>query len=178
MPTRPPRACQVSRCPNLTPGRYCSAHAQRGVEQERALDRQRGSARARGYTTAWEKARAGFLAKHPRCECPAHRGQPDAPRSTDVDHIVPHRGDQRLFWDRSNWQAMAHACHSAKTAGQDGGFGHNRAATVHKRATSPEVSTLIDTAAIVHNLSGHPPRRTGGPLSALSVKTPTWGGLV
>ncbi|MHA6731654.1 hypothetical protein [Devosia sp. A369] len=20
-----------------------------------------------------------------------------------VDHIVPHRGDQRLFWDRANW---------------------------------------------------------------------------
>ncbi|WP_196941894.1 hypothetical protein [Pseudooceanicola algae] len=21
-----------------------------------------------------------------------------------TDHIVPHKGDQRLFWDKNNWQ--------------------------------------------------------------------------
>ncbi|MFD0669710.1 HNH endonuclease [Ramlibacter sp. MAHUQ-53] len=32
-----------------------------------------------------------------------------------VDHIEPHRGDQALFWRRSNWQALcSHHHNSAK----------------------------------------------------------------
>jgi 5-methylcytosine-specific restriction protein A len=41
-----------------------------------------------------------------------------------VDHIVPHRGDMALFWDRSNWQAMSKLCHDRKTARENGGFGN------------------------------------------------------
>ena len=40
-------------------------------------------------------------------------------KATDVDHIVPHRGDRDLFWDRNNWQALCHSCHSKKTAAED-----------------------------------------------------------
>lgn len=29
-----------------------------------------------------------------------------------VDHITPHRGDSKLFWDTSNWQALCTPCHS------------------------------------------------------------------
>jgi 5-methylcytosine-specific restriction endonuclease McrA len=43
-----------------------------------------------------------------------------------VDHIVPHKGDQTLFWDRANWRPMAKACHDSKTAREDGGFGNPR----------------------------------------------------
>ena len=32
-----------------------------------------------------------------------------------VDHITPHRGDMRLFWDRRNWQGLCRPCHSRKT---------------------------------------------------------------
>ena len=36
--------------------------------------------------------------------------------ATHTDHVVPHRGDQQLFWDREgNWQALCHPCHSAKS---------------------------------------------------------------
>ena len=38
---------------------------------------------------------------------------------TDVDHIIPHRGDQKLFWDKSNWQALCHRHHSMKTRRED-----------------------------------------------------------
>lgn len=41
-----------------------------------------------------------------------------------MDHIIPHRGDQKLFWDKTNWQAMSGPCHSRKTASEDGGFGN------------------------------------------------------
>nr|WP_258536290.1 HNH endonuclease signature motif containing protein [Comamonas kerstersii] len=32
--------------------------------------------------------------------------------ATVVDHIVPHRGDQSLFWRRSNWQSLCSTHHS------------------------------------------------------------------
>jgi 5-methylcytosine-specific restriction protein A len=31
-----------------------------------------------------------------------------------VDHKTPHRGVQRLFWDRSNWQPLCTPCHSGR----------------------------------------------------------------
>ncbi|GEP09272.1 hypothetical protein MGN01_11170 [Methylobacterium gnaphalii] len=64
----------------------------------------RPNARARGYSSAWDKARAGFLRSHPNCaRCPA-------PASV-VHHRRPHRGNQVLFWDRTNWEALCKPCH-------------------------------------------------------------------
>jgi 5-methylcytosine-specific restriction protein A len=34
-----------------------------------------------------------------------------------VDHVVPHRGDRTLFWDREgNWQSLCRSCGAAKSA--------------------------------------------------------------
>lgn len=69
-----------------------------------------------------------FLAQHLWCvEC--ERGGRLTP-ATVVDHVIPHKGDRRLFWDMSNWQALCVRCHNSKTAREDGGFGR-----VVKRAT-------------------------------------------
>ncbi len=38
-------------------------------------------------------------------------GGANAPNSPVVDHIVPHRGDERLFWDESNLQTVAKRWH-------------------------------------------------------------------
>ena len=58
------------------------------------------SATARGYGSAWQKARKRFLALHPLCvEC-MKEGRYVA--ATDVDHIIPHRGNRELFWNMSN----------------------------------------------------------------------------
>ena len=35
--------------------------------------------------------------------------------ATVVDHIVPHRGDKKLFWDQSNWQPLCKEHHDKKT---------------------------------------------------------------
>ena len=81
---------------------------------KRALDRQRPSASARGYGARWRKARLAFLAGHPLCaSCQAEGCLVPA---TVVDHVVPHRGDQTLFWDESNWAPACKPCHDAKTA--------------------------------------------------------------
>jgi 5-methylcytosine-specific restriction protein A len=84
------------------------------AEVKRALDRQRPSAARRGYGSRWRQARAAFLLRHPLCaSCRAH-GRLEA--ATVVDHVVPHRGDQRLFWDEGNWAPACKSCHDAKTA--------------------------------------------------------------
>ena len=33
-----------------------------------------------------------------------------------LDHIVPHRGQPRLYWERTNWQGLCVHCHGVKTA--------------------------------------------------------------
>ena len=73
----------------------------------------RGGAEARGYDSRWRKARAAFLQRNPLCnECMKHGRLTPA---TVVDHVIPHRGDQKLFWDEDNWQALCKSCHDRKT---------------------------------------------------------------
>lgn len=77
--------------------------------------------RQRGYTGRWDKARKLFLKRNPLCvRCLA---QSFTVPASVVDHIMPHRGDQKLFWDESNWQALCKLCHDRKTAVEDGAFG-------------------------------------------------------
>lgn len=86
----------------------------------------------RGYGYKWQKARAGYLAKHPFCayclrpmgisyhqdaetialQCTA--AGHDLPFAHVVDHIVDHHGDDRLFWDSANnWQSLCNHHHSS-----------------------------------------------------------------
>ena len=58
-----------------------------------------------------------ILHRHPLCvEC-QRNGRYIA--ATVVDHIQPHRGDTKLFWDESNWQPLCKACHDRKTGLED-----------------------------------------------------------
>ena len=70
----------------------------------------RPSAAKRGYDRQWRKARRAYLARHPLCvRCKATGRTVTA---SEVDHIVPHRGDRKLFWDLTNWQPLCKSCHS------------------------------------------------------------------
>ncbi len=111
MPSRPPQ-----HRPRLYAARQESPKA-----QPRQHDR-RLSARERGYTWEWEKARKAYLEKHPDCvHCLEERVVTSA---TVVDHIKPHKGDKVLFWDSNNWQPLCKPHHDKKTAREDGGFGN------------------------------------------------------
>jgi 5-methylcytosine-specific restriction endonuclease McrA len=68
------------------------------------------SSRERGYTWKWEKARKRFLQAHPLCCYCEREGRVTA--ATVVDHKIPHRGDMKIFWDESGWQALCVAHHS------------------------------------------------------------------
>ena len=104
MPRFPKRPCRHPGCPNLSDGVYCEEH--------RALYA-RDSATQRGYDGRWRKARERFLRAHPLCVVCQREGR--LTPATVVDHIVPHRGNQQLFWDEANWQPLCKSHHDQKT---------------------------------------------------------------
>jgi len=71
----------------------------------------------RGYGHKWRKARAAFLRDNPLCAYCQQEGRTTA--ADLVDHIIPHRGDQALFWRRSNWQSLCSPCHSGRKAREE-----------------------------------------------------------
>lgn len=87
---------------------------QRAREKRPRPDHYRPNANARGYNHAWQKASKGYLDHHPLCLLCQAKGLVTV--ATVVDHIVPHRGDSKLFWEKNNWQPLCETCHNRKTA--------------------------------------------------------------
>lgn len=114
------KPCAAAGCGQLLPSgqTFCKTHRKAKAKQ---ADEGRLTAHQRGYTSRWQKVRAGFLQSHPLCvHCQAEGVVMEA---TVVDHIIPHKGDKALFWDRDNWQPLCKKHHDRKTATEDGGFG-------------------------------------------------------
>lgn len=118
MPSKPRRPCNKPGCRELTTERYCEKHE---AQEFRRSDRFRGTAAQRGYGHKWRVARLEFLQAHPLCKHCQNEGKLNG--ATVVDHIIPHKGDMKLFWDRKNWQPLCESHHNIKTATKDGGFG-------------------------------------------------------
>ena len=108
----PKRPCMYPNCNQLVDmkSRFCERHKPK---------EKRPSAAERGYDSKWVKARKSYLAKHPMCVACERQGI--LTMATDVDHIIAHRGDKRLFWDSQNWQSLCHSCHSKKTQQENNG---------------------------------------------------------
>jgi 5-methylcytosine-specific restriction endonuclease McrA len=116
MPIAPKRPCCQSGCAGFAvKAGYCDQHQ----AKIRQLDRDRGTAHQRGYDSRWSKARLLFLDIHPLCTQCTSAGL--IVGATVVDHIIPHKGDKKLFWSQSNWQALCKPCHDIKTATEDRG---------------------------------------------------------
>lgn len=97
------RVC--SDCWRLTDRKRCSIHD---------TTRQRGHEAAANYGRRWRRERFNFLREHPWCaDCVAEGNHYAA---DEVDHIIPHRGDPILFWDRANWAGRCTFHHRMKTA--------------------------------------------------------------
>jgi len=106
--------CRYPRCPGMVVrGGYCSKHARLiGA----SFDRDRGSAKTRGYGAEWRTIRRNVLAEVTSCQACGN-----AP-ATCVDHIIPlSEGGTN---ERDNLRALCQSCHSRKTAKEDGGYGN------------------------------------------------------
>ncbi len=68
------------------------------------------TARQRGYGSAWERARAEYLASRPWCAMCAEYGRRIP--AVHVHHTVRHRGNAQVFWDRSKWQGLCEEHHN------------------------------------------------------------------
>lgn len=113
---RTKRPCAVASCRNLTDNKYCDAHAAR----ENPIRARRNPGWQKMYkNTRYLAARERFLITHPICNVDGCTLP-----ATDLDHIVPHRGDWGKFLDPNNWQGLCHKHHSIKTSAEDGGFGN------------------------------------------------------
>ena len=114
MPFKPKVPCKQPGCGQLVePGQlYCPEHLKMHPEVVR-------SASSRGYGRRWQKASKAFLRAHPLCAECLRQTPPRYTKATVVDHIIPHRGDQKLFWDQDNWQALCKKHHDQKTRRYD-----------------------------------------------------------
>lgn len=79
-------------------------------EVNRQVDKERGSAAARGYDWAWAKESKAHREANPLCLYCALDERITA--CTLVDHLYPHRGDRDLFWDRTYWVSCCAPCHN------------------------------------------------------------------
>ena len=114
---KPKRPCRKPGCPRLTTDGWCHEHKPKnknksGHKEPHVLKWLNGS--------RYKKARAALLKEQPLCaKCK------DVGRVTPanvLDHIVPHKGNPALFWDKKNWQALCKRCHDKKTY-SEGAFG-------------------------------------------------------
>jgi 5-methylcytosine-specific restriction protein A len=102
---KPPRICGCGI--KVAFGVMCACQIVRKAE----ADKRRPTAQQRGYDSKWRKESRAFLARPENRLCACGCG-----RIADcVDHIIPHRGDRKLFWDRANWQPLASSpCHASR----------------------------------------------------------------
>ena len=104
MATRALRFCNHAGCKRLISETYCEEHAPlHAVYADR-----RGRSDERGYDSAWQRARALYLRRHPLCERCIEKDRVRI--ASMVHHIIPiSEGGSRL--DPDNFKAMCRDCH-------------------------------------------------------------------
>ena len=114
MPNQPKRFCKYVNCNVRVPAgtSYCTKHRSILARSMRESFYQKQTDPLYN-TILWRKVRASFLRQHPLCVHCKQAGY--IVPATEVDHIQPHRGNESLFWDESNFQSLCKSCHSTKT---------------------------------------------------------------
>jgi len=122
VPLLPSRSCKTIGCGGIAePDGFCVHCHTIGKARD-----PRPSARERGYDESWRVYSKRYLSEHFFCVDPFNRHPLIKLQSEVVDHIIPHRGNRGVFWDKKNHQPLCTSCHNFKTATYDGGFGRER----------------------------------------------------
>ena len=108
MPYKPRPGCRYPLCSNKADkgSSYCKIH-------KKIMEKQRSTPTERGYDYKWQKFRKEYLKKNPFCVVCLNKGK--LIQAKVIDHIVPHKGNERLFWDENNMQTLCIRCHNKKT---------------------------------------------------------------
>ena len=109
MPNAPGRLCSRPGCPGITRGGTCSVC---GPVKTRESQRERPEWKNRLYGRRWKRRSRQHLREHPLCVTCKAQGKIVA--ATAADHIVPHRGDEELFWN-GELQSLCKLHHDRKT---------------------------------------------------------------
>lgn len=101
--------CRKAGCKVLLPkAGWCEQHRGESTRMFESVGRRESAAR-RGYGRKWRDFRREWFRDQPLCVlC----GKP----ATELDHVIPHRGNMDLFWDEGNLQGLCKECHVKKTA--------------------------------------------------------------
>ena len=83
--------------------------AHRGLSSDRVHSHLYKSAR-------WRRLRIQILNQRLFCECDRCKLRKFRPFATVVHHVKPHGGDEQLFFDPANLQALKKECHDRITA--------------------------------------------------------------
>lgn len=70
-------------------------------------------------TQAWRRLSKRVLREDPVCPLCLMEGRMTA--ATETDHIIAHKGDKALFYDRANLVGFCKQCHARKTAAERNG---------------------------------------------------------
>lgn len=109
----PLRYCAVPGCrEKVTHGRCSLHHYHKRAHETRYQHGQTG------YGRKWRKARTAFITRPENVLCVQCKAQGHIRRADEVDHIIPHKGDQAIFWNEANWQPLCRMHHSIKTANE------------------------------------------------------------
>ena len=103
MPQAPSRACSKPSCRGVVCAGVCSVCGPR-----KYVDR-RKSARHRGYSTAWDKLRDAYIAKHPLCQVCSMEGRT---RMADLVHHLERVAEgNAVLVDYDHLLAVCKSCH-------------------------------------------------------------------
>lgn len=137
MPTSALHPCPQVGCPHLVgTGSPCPDHNQRTrLSTGIPFAQTQATAAQRGYGARWQRRSTAFKRRHPFCGMRPNGQRPVMSKCFDegkttlvlgqdergigrgqVDHVIPHRGNQKLFWDElGNWQSLCRTCGSRKS---------------------------------------------------------------
>ena len=113
------------------------------------------------YTKAWKRASKRYLEANPMCAL-CRRA-----RALHTDHITPHEGDRRLFWNRNNWQGLCIPCHNAKTRRDETG----KAMSGNSADGMPIDPTHHWNATVAHSTHSLRGMGVGGGVASFSGRT-------
>lgn len=131
MTTKPKKPCRNKFCRHTTNSKsgFCPDCEPQFQKKQKAIKKKydtRRNPEVKKWTNSarYQKERKFFKQKNPFCAKCSTLKKPVI--ANILDHIQPHKGDYRLFWDQTNWQMLCKRCHDVKTASEDGGFGNVR----------------------------------------------------